>query len=155
VTVEIRPANPEDLATCLELLNLLCSVEPDFPWEPDRQKAGLKALLASGDSVILVADEEGQVQGMVTAQLVVSTAEGGLSALVEDLVVAPGSRGSGLGRRLLSEAASWAARNKATRLQLLADEENTQALDFYRDLGWRRTRMICLRRGLAGGAEHM
>ncbi len=64
------------------------------------------------------------VVGMVTTQLVVSTAEGGPAALVEDMVVAPDHRMRGTGRWLLRAAEAWARERGATRLQLLADRDN-------------------------------
>ena len=81
---------------------------------------------------------------MATAQLVVSTAEGGPSALVEDVVVAGAERRHGVGRRLLAALESWASKRGATRLQLLADRENLPALRFYEQLGWRPTQLGCL-----------
>jgi GNAT superfamily N-acetyltransferase len=40
----------------------------------------------------------------------------------------------------------WALERGANRLQLLADRTNADALGFYAGIGWRTTRMICLRR---------
>ncbi len=96
---------------------------------------------------MLVAERAGAVIGMVTAQLVVSTAEGGASAWVEDMVVAAPERGRGVGRRLLEAIEAWATARGASRLQLLADRENAPALAFYARLGWSPTRLVCLRRG--------
>ncbi len=87
------------------------------------------------------------VVGMVTTQLVVSTAEGGPAALVEDMVVAPDHRMRGTGRWLLRAAEAWARERGATRLQLLADRNNDPALRFYRRMGWRSTDLVCLRQG--------
>jgi hypothetical protein len=42
----------------------------------------------------------------------------------------------------------WARDRGATRLQLLADRTNFGALDFYDNIGWLPTRLICLRRKL-------
>jgi GNAT superfamily N-acetyltransferase len=78
---------------------------------------------------------------------VVSTAEGGLSALVEDLVVDEPERGKGVGRALLTGIEGWAFSRGATRLQLLADRGNAPALAFYAREGWSSTRLVCLRRG--------
>jgi GNAT superfamily N-acetyltransferase len=86
--------------------------------------------------IALVAERAGKVVGMVTAQIVISTAEGGLAALVEDLVVLAGERGNGIGRRLMREVEARAKVRGATRLQLLADER----------AGWRSTALVCLRR---------
>jgi GNAT superfamily N-acetyltransferase len=82
---------------------------------------------------------------MCSAQIVISTAEGGPSAWIEDLVVAPARRGEGVGRQLLDAVATWAARRGLTRLQLLADQYNQAGLDFYKHLDWQGTRLICLR----------
>jgi GNAT superfamily N-acetyltransferase len=146
--VAIRGATPADLERLVRLLEILFSIEADFRPDPERQRRGLALMLAEPERrVVLVAEREGAVVGMVTAQLVVSTAEGGPSALVEDMVVESAERGRGLGRRLLSAAEAWAAARGATRLQLLADRENAPALGFYGRAGWRSTRLVCLRRG--------
>ncbi len=84
---------------------------------------------------------------MVTVQLVVSTAEGGASGLLEDMVVQEEARGGGIGARLLQAAEGWAFERGATRIQLLADRMNLPALRFYRRMGWSGTQLVCLRRG--------
>jgi GNAT superfamily N-acetyltransferase len=144
----IRSATPADLDALVRLLAVLFSIEADFRPAPERQRRGLSLLLADPErAAVLVAERAGTVIGMVTAQLVVSTAEGGVSAVVEDLVVEAAARGSGVGRRLLDASEAWARWRGATRLQLLADRENAPALRFYERLGWRGTRLVCLRRG--------
>ncbi|ABS27228.1 GNAT family N-acetyltransferase [Anaeromyxobacter sp. Fw109-5] len=146
--VAIRSATPADLERLVRLLEILFSIEADFRPDPERQRRGLALMLAEPERrVVLVAQREDEVVGMVTAQLVVSTAEGGPSALVEDMVVESAERGRGLGRRLLLAVEAWAAARGATRLQLLADRENAPALGFYGRAGWRSTRLVCLRRG--------
>lgn len=49
------------------------------------------------------------------------------------------------GRRLMPSLVSWSVKRGLTRLQLPADRNNRPALDFYRPIGWRSTRLICLR----------
>jgi GNAT superfamily N-acetyltransferase len=83
---------------------------------------------------------------MCTAQSLVSTAEGAMVALVEDLVVDVRYRGMGIGLKLMSAVESWARKHGMPRMQLLADRTNFSALDFYDKLGWCPTRLICLRR---------
>jgi GNAT superfamily N-acetyltransferase len=144
---KIRRASAADVAALVRLLGQLFAIEADFRPEAARQRRGLGLLLADPDrTAVLVAERDGAVVGMVTAQLVVSNAEGALSALVEDMVVDEDARGDGVGRALLWAIEAWAARNGATRLQLLADRENAPALGFYERMGWRGTRLICLRR---------
>jgi GNAT superfamily N-acetyltransferase len=81
-------------------------------------------------------------------QLTASTARGGLSAGVEDVVVDQTVRGRGIGRALLAAAEAWARGRGAVRIALLADEANLPALDFYDRLGFTRTRLVWLARAL-------
>jgi GNAT superfamily N-acetyltransferase len=83
---------------------------------------------------------------MCTAQLVVSTAKGGFSGLVEDMVIRPEYRKGGLGRRLLEAVEKWCYGSGASRIQLLADKNNTKALTFYEKCNWQKTQLICLRK---------
>jgi ribosomal protein S18 acetylase RimI-like enzyme len=146
--VRIRTATEADLPALVRLLAALFSIEKDFRPDPQRQLFGLRLLLADRRRcAVLVADRSGDVIGMVTGQLVVSTAEGGPSVLVEDLVVDEGARRGGVGAALARELERWATERGATRLQLLADEGNAPALAFYARVGWARTRLVALRRG--------
>jgi len=148
VPISIRKATAADVEALVPLLADLFSIEADFRPDVERQRRGLALLLAApAQSLVLVAERGGEVVGMVTVQLVVSTAEGALSGLLEDMVVAPAARGRGIGRRLLEAAEGWTRERGATRLQLLADRENAPALRFYERMGWRGTRLVCLRRG--------
>ena len=146
--LRIRRARASDLGSLVRLLEQLFALEADFTPDAHRQSAGLGAMLRDPRRrAVLLAERGGRVVGMVTAQLVVSTAEGGPAALVEDVVVDAPERGRGAGRALLEAIAAWARARGAERLQLLADDGNTPALAFYARLGWRRTRLVCLRRG--------
>jgi len=143
----IRPAAPGDLDDLVGLLGALFTLEADFGPDPVRQRCGLAAMLADpARRTVLVAEWAGQVVGMVTGQVEVSTAEGGPSVLLEDLVVTEAARGAGLGRGLVEALEAWARERGATRVQLLVDEENLPALGFYRRLGWQPTQLRALRR---------
>ncbi len=144
--VHIRAASESDLDVMVGLIERLFTLEPDFRFDAGRARHGLDLLLAREDAAALwVAELDGQVIGMCSAQIVISTAEGGLAAWVEDVVVRPELRGAGIGRRLLAAVSAWAMRRGISRLQLLADAENAIALGFYRRLDWQTTRLICLR----------
>jgi GNAT superfamily N-acetyltransferase len=148
----IRAATEADLGALVRLLAELFSIEADFRPDSRRQRRGLRAMLAAPDQRgVLVAARAGAVVGMVTVQLVVSTAEGAASGWVEDMVVARTERRRGLGRRLLVAAERWAVERGATRLQLLADAANEPAHAFYRRMGWGGTQLVCLRRAGALG----
>lgn len=141
----IRQAGTDDLAAMTRLLQELFSVETEFEFDGPKQRCGLQMLLDSSMAGVWVAERRGRVVGMVTVQLVVSTAEGGLSGLLEDLVVSSAYRHRGLGKALLSAAVKWSREQGATRVQLLADGRNVPALIFYRKQDWKQTNMIALR----------
>ncbi|QJW48773.1 GNAT family N-acetyltransferase [bacterium BFN5] len=127
--VTIRKAVAADIDGMAELLGVLFAVEMDFHVDSSRQKQGLAILLKCDDrSCMLVAEFNQLIIGMCSAQLLVSTAEGGLKAIVEDLVVAAEYRGMGVGRRLLAEIEHWACRQGVKRLDLLADCFNLGAI---------------------------
>jgi ribosomal protein S18 acetylase RimI-like enzyme len=143
----IRQARFSDADAMLALLRELFGIEADFAFDAERQRRGLAMLLRQPETACLLAAEHaGRVVGMGSCQMVVSTAEGGLSGLVEDVVVDEHHRNQGLGLRLVRALESWAAARGATRLQLLADAHNDSALRFYARAGWRPTRLVCLRR---------
>jgi len=144
--VTIRSASAFDIPDMADLLAGLFEIEKDFSADFKKQETGLGLLFSDSDRArVLVAEKDERIIGMATAQLVVSTAEGALSALVEDVVVAASERGGGTGTMLLNALSDWAVKRKATRMQLLADRTNQAALGFYRRLGWSETGMIALR----------
>jgi GNAT superfamily N-acetyltransferase len=151
MTAVIRNARSDDIPAMVDLLHLLFSIEADFAFEPVRQRRGLAAMLdgCGKHRCIKVAEVQDQVVGMGSGQTLISTAEGGIVALVEDVVVLPAWQGQGIGGRLLESVEAWARRHGATRLQLLADRSNGAALKFYERAGWGETRLICLRRKLS------
>lgn len=143
----IRPAQPADLPALCSLLGDLFSIEADFKPEPALQRVGLERLLQRpADALVLVAELDGVVIGMCTAQVLISTAEGGEVALVEDVVVRTDHRGSGAGSALLAALETWCRERGIRRLQLLADRGNTPALDFYQRKGWQPTQLMAWRR---------
>lgn len=138
------PAQRSDIDALVALLNVLFSIEQDFTPNEAAQRRGLELLLASPEhGQIFVARHpvEGVV-GMVSAQLVISTAIGAPSAWIEDMVVREPFRGQGVGKLLLDQVRKWAESKGARRIQLLADADNAPALDFYRHLDWQPTRLF-------------
>jgi len=146
----IRKASSLDINDLVELLTVLFTIETDFTIDTARQRKGLSLMLERPDqSCIIVAEYNNKVVGMCTGQLLISTAEGGLKVLVEDLVVNVDHRGSGIGSRLLSEIEKWSTECGAKRLDLIADYRNKPALNFYRKENWQTTELVALqKRGL-------
>jgi len=144
--VKIRLAVASDIEALTSLLQILFSIEEDFFFNQPLQRRGLELMLTNDRCCVLVAEDNGQVVGMCSGQLTISTAEGGPALLVEDMVVLADYRGQGLGQRLMAKVAEWGKTKGVSRLQLLADRNNTSALEFYKRLGWQTTELICLRK---------
>ena len=143
--IDIRQATHTDVPVLVGLLRQLFSIEQDFDPDPNKQQNGLTLLLDNPQAAIFVAEHQGRVVGMLTVQILVSTAEGGPVGLVEDVVVDAAHRGQGIGEAMLAQLWHWSRQQGLSRLQLLADRGNAQALAFYRKQGWTTTRMLGLR----------
>jgi GNAT superfamily N-acetyltransferase len=141
--VSYGAASQPDIADLVRLLTVLFSIEADFQPDITKQKIGLVLLIENPQTATIqvAKDASGKVVGMVSAQLVISTAQGAKSAWVEDMVIESAYRGQGIGKQLLQNALDWAKNKGARRAQLLVDIENTEALGYYRHLNWESTQL--------------
>lgn len=141
--IKINAATTNELESLVELLNTLFSIEQDFTPDAAAQRNGLRLLLEHPNhgQIFVAHDPTAKVIGMVSAQLVISTAMGGPSAWIEDMIVCEPFRGQGIGKALLDKAEEWAKSKGAKRIQLVADADNEPALEFYKHLNWQPTRL--------------
>ncbi len=139
--ITVNDAKLEDIPALVDLLAALFAIEVDFKPDTPKQILGLRMLILNPETgIIKVArDANGLAIGMVSAQLVISTAQGAHSAWLEDMIVHQKYRGQGLGKALLNEALAWVKQKGATRAQLLVDIENAPAVGYYKHLGWQKT----------------
>ena len=89
-------------------------------------------LLARGDALLLVAEEQGRIVGYLLGFEHLALFANGPVAWVEELMVDHASRGRGCGRQLLSEFERW-ARSRQAQLIALATR---RAAGFYQALGY-------------------
>ena len=141
--IQINDATLKDIPELVQLLAELFSIEVDFKPDINKQIIGLELLINRPmQGVIKVAqNSEGSIIGMVSAQLVISTAQGAASAWVEDMIIKKNYRAAGLGKTLLDSALHWAKEKGATRAQLLVDTKNEPAVGYYKHLGWEATQL--------------
>lgn len=139
----INDAKEEDIPSLVVLLNDLFSIEQDFAPNAKLQALGLQLIIQNQNtaSIKVARTSSGNVIGMVSAQLVISSAQGSSSAWIEDMIVAQDYRANGIGRELLNAVIAWAQSKGATRAQLLVDLDNTAAVGYYNHLGWESSRM--------------
>lgn len=138
----IRKAGKEDIDALSALLGKLFSIETDFVIDVAKQKAGLDLFLTDEDNrIILVAVFDAGIVGMATCQLVVSTAVGGYSILLEDMYVVGAFRHKGIGAMLIRSVRDWGEKKGALRIQLLMDERNRMADLFYKKMCFQGSHM--------------
>lgn len=144
--VVVRDASLDDIDYLVMLLKQLFSIEEDFDFNPEKQKRGLSMLLdgCGKHRTLKVAQYKGRVVGMCSVQTRISTAQGNWAAMLEDLVVDEAFRKMGIGKKLLKEALLWSKKRGIDKLWLLADKDNSNALEFYQAQGWVTSNLICL-----------
>jgi GNAT superfamily N-acetyltransferase len=151
-TIEL--ATLGDVPQLVELLNLLFTQEADFKPNREKQERGLRLILESPHvGVVFAAREKQDVVGMVSLLFTISTAEGGPVCWLEDLIVRPDRRGSGLGSRMLQYAIDYARTHEFSRITLLTDKTNAGATRFYERLGFVESDMKPLRLALTSASS--
>ncbi len=144
--MQISPATSSDITALCVLLDMLFSQEAEFVPNHEAQRRGLARIIGNPEiGHILVARQGEEIIGMVSLLYTVSTALGARVALLEDMVVAPTSRGSGVGSQLLQYAIELARRNACKRITLLTDRINESAQRFYQSHGFALSPMIPMR----------
>ena len=139
ITIEVAKKN--DLEEMALLLSALFAIEKDFKIDYDKQLSGITKLHESGGADMLVAKHEDKVVGMVTMQRLISSAEGDYVGQIEDLVVQEEYRKMGVGSRLINKMRSVAQEYGYKRIQLAADADNANALQFYNRRGFNKTNL--------------
>jgi len=141
-----RLAGISDVPQLCELLTLLFAQEADFTPDIPRQMRGLEMIVSQPEvGRIFCATEGNAILGMVSLLFTVSTAEGGRAAWLEDMIVHPAHRGTGIGEGLLQTAIAGAKATGCTRITLLTDVTNHSAMRFYGRSGFTPSQMTPLR----------
>ena len=100
-------------------------------WDERRAAVALRQAIGSHDSVVLVADADGELVGICTAYQDLHSVRFGSRAWIEDFAVHPERRSRGIGKRLLDSAKAWARERGATHIELDSAEGRAEAHRFY------------------------
>jgi GNAT superfamily N-acetyltransferase len=130
---EIRAAEAGEAGDVVQLYEWLFAPPGLKPaaWDERRAEVALRQAIESHDSVVLVADDDGELVGFVTGYQDMHSVRFGYRAWVEDLAVHPDRRSEGIGKALLDAAKAWAKERGATHLELDSGEARPDAHRFY------------------------
>lgn len=135
--VEVRRAQAEDLEAVAPLFTAY-RVFYRQPHDPEADRVFLKERLDNGESVIFIAEANGEPAGFV--QLYPSFSSVALKRVwvLNDLYTSKETRKQGVGTALLEQARAFAAETGAKGLVLETTPDNETAQALYEQLGWKR-----------------
>ncbi len=125
----------------LDSLALLLDAYRQFYKQPadiEGARAFLRARFEHGQSVLFVAEKEGQAVGFTQLFPTFSSVLMQRVFVLNDLFVAPQARRTGTGRALLEAAANHAHALGAARLSLITAIDNLPGQALYESCGWVR-----------------
>ncbi|WP_053202214.1 GNAT family N-acetyltransferase [Jiangella muralis] len=128
----IRPARGTDAAAVAELLEQLGYPQDGTAGTAQR----LRSWSRDPSSAAYVADDGGDVLGVVAVQVCPFFERDGAWARITALVVDGDARGRGVGARLVAEAESFAADHGCVRMEVTSSDRRTEAHTFYRGRGY-------------------
>jgi GNAT superfamily N-acetyltransferase len=131
--VSVRRAGPADAAAIAALL-----AELGYATAAADVEARLAGLERSGRSGALVAEEGGEVAGVLTLHMVPVLHEPGDWCRLTVLVVGERARRRGLARALVSEAEAIARSHGCVRIEVTSALHRDGAHEFYRGMGFGR-----------------
>jgi GNAT superfamily N-acetyltransferase len=132
----IRPATPGDVAPIFGLMVELAEFENLMHLFVATEAGVHDALFGPRPAVeALVAEDNGQIVGSALFFHNYSTFLGRRGLYLEDLYVKPGTRGSGLGTRMLKALAAIAVERQCGRFEWTVLDWNVNAIGFYEKMG--------------------
>jgi GNAT superfamily N-acetyltransferase len=148
--IAIRRATERDASALGRLGAALMRVHHDFdrkrflaPGENPEAGYGrfLVSQLATDDTVVFVAERDGEIVGYVYAGIEPRSWKElrDVAGFVHDVLVVESARGTGTGERLVEAAAEWLVARGVPRVMLWAAEKNVPAQRLFTRLGFRRT----------------
>ena len=141
--VSIRPASEADREFVISLMPRLVEFGPPR-WRDAEQMTAFDTRVITGsllnptpDTAVFIAeDAEGSPLGLIHLHAATEHYNREEHGHVEDLIVAHGGEGRGVGRALLSKAEEWARERGYRWLTLNVFAENLRAREVYKRLGY-------------------
>ncbi|KGQ19527.1 Acetyltransferase, GNAT family [Lysobacter dokdonensis DS-58] len=131
----LRRATPDDLDAVAPLFDAYRRFYSQ-PGDVPRARAFLRERMDNGESVVLVAQRDGDIVGFTQLYPIFSSVRTARTWLLNDLFVAEGARRHGVAKALLDGAADFAREQGAAGLMLETTRDNAPARALYRAAGW-------------------
>ena len=128
----IRQATLQDASHVISLVQELARAEGE---ESPITPADVRFYLDQPGSVILLAEEQGQILGMLSYSTRHDLYHAAKTGLIEVLVVREGVRGKGIGSALIEETIHRGRQEGWAEVSVSTIPDNQQAISFYRSHG--------------------
>lgn len=134
--IHLRPLRAHDLDAIMQLHREL-GWNPAFHADGSTLRQRLNALTTEDDTLLLVAELEGDVVGYVHGEIVMYLLFAGREMLVSELFVRQQARGHGVGTALMAAIEAEAVKRKCFRISVLnSRERESYKRGFYPALGY-------------------
>lgn len=134
--LSIRRITASDIRSATALL-----AELGYPTSEAELAERLKAIAAHPDDAVLVAEDEGNILGLVSVHSFEMIHRPGRLGRITSLVVAASARGRGVGASLLAAAEKHLRANGCVKLEVTSGEQRSSAHDFYAANGYKEERV--------------
>jgi ribosomal protein S18 acetylase RimI-like enzyme len=136
--MRIREATIEDSAIIAQLMAQLIEASGYGDWQvsPEQIEESLRKMANSDDYQVLLAEDEGQVVGLLSLSFRHTLFHPAPSALIDELVVERGYRRRGVGQQLMAEAIERCRAAGCCEIEVSTERSNEAAQKFYRQHGF-------------------
>lgn len=131
--MDVRPATPADAAGYIALFEVVAAegswIGAELPLDHERLEAAVEEASTSSSSQLFVATDGGEVVGAILVR-----DDRGVVGL--GMLISPGFRRQGMGRRLLDSGIAWARSIDAHKMSLEVWPHNESAIALYLAAGF-------------------
>jgi ribosomal protein S18 acetylase RimI-like enzyme len=136
--MKIREATVEDSAVIAQLMAQLIEASGYEGWQvsPEQVEESLRKMANSDAYQVLLAEDGGQVVGLLSLSFRHTLFHSAPSALIDELVVERAHRRRGVGRQLMAEAIERCRAAGCCEIEVSTERSNEAAQEFYRQHGF-------------------
>ena len=136
--MRIRQATVEDSAVIAQLMAQLIEASGYEGWQvsPEQVEESLRKMANSDAYQVLLAEDEGQVVGLLSLSFRHTLFHSAPSALIDELVVERAHRRRGVGQQLMTEAIKRCRAPGCCEVEVSTERSNEAAQEFYRQHGF-------------------